>query len=305
MYQSRAQRDVIAEAAIRLCNNPRSMAGNTRTTLLTALLTLSAAVRLHAQLPLPDGPTVDPALRFVVASIKPYNDTGPARFRIQPAGHVDISGSSVRLLLRNAFRVQDDRLIGVPGWADTDRYSILAKAPDGASVSSVPTMLANLMADRFSLTTHTEIRESQTFDLVPADDKRRLGQALRPTSKECSATIASGASAPAAPAPVDQAPCGVLQTAAGVVRATGVRLTRLVQVLSQLTGRPVSDTTGLDGLYDFTLKFNPNLNADAIGDANGPHLFTALQEQLGLRLSSQRRTVQVVVIDRLERPTAD
>ena len=67
----------------------------------------------------------------------------------------------------------------------------------------------------------------------------------------------------------------------------------------------MNDITGLDGLYDFTLKFNPNLNADAINDSNEPHLFTALQEQLGLRLFSQRRTVQVVAIDRLERPTAD
>ena len=276
-----------------------------RTTLVTLGGAMLATVLLSAQLPLPEGPPSDPALRFVVASIKPYNDPGPARFRIQPAGHVDISGSSVRLLLRNALRVQDDRLIGVPGWADTDRYSILAKAPDGASVIGVPTMLANLMADRFSLATHTETRESQTFDLVAADDGRRLGPALRPTSKECSTMVATGASAPGAPAPVDQAPCGVLQTAAGIARATGVRLARLAQILSQLTGRPVNDTTGLDGLYDFTLKFNPNLNADAIGDSNDPHLFTALQEQLGLRLSSQRRTVQVVVIDRLERPTPD
>ena len=285
------------------------MARNTRsTTLATTSLTLCGAVLAtvlsSAQLPLPDGQPVDPALRFIVASIRPYNDPGPARFRIQPAGHVDISGASVRLLLRNAFRVQDDRLVGVPGWADTDRYSILAKAPDGASVSSVPTMLANLMTDRFSLTAHTETRESQTFDLLPADDRGRLGPALRPTSTECSTMIATGDPATAAPA-VDQAPCGALQTAAGIARASGVRLTRLAQMLSQLTGRPVNDTTGLDGLYDFILKFNPNLSVDAIGNSNEPHLFTALQEQLGLRLSPQRRTVQVVVIDRLERATAD
>jgi bla regulator protein blaR1 len=280
------------------------MISNVRTIALALCGVVVATVLSSAQLPLPDGQPSDPALRFVVASIRPYADTGPARFRIQPAGHVDISGASVRLLLRNAFRVQDDRLIGVPGWADTDRYSILAKAPDGTSVRGVPTMLANLMADRFSLTTHTETRESQTFDLVRADDKRRLGAALTPTSQECSATIATGGSAPARAA-VEEAPCGALQTAAGMARATGVRLTRLAQLLSQLTGRPVNDTTGLDGLYDFTLKFNPSLSADAIGDSNDPHLFTALQEQLGLRLSSQRRMVQVIVIDRLERPTAD
>ena len=268
-----------------------------------ALLVPAALV---AQVPLPEGPPVDPELRFEVASIKPYVDIGPTRLRMQSNGQFDLTGSPVRLMLRNAFRVQDHHLVGVPDWANTDRYSVLAKAPTGVPVTAMPTMLTNLMVDRFNLAFHRETREVETFDLVLTDGDARLGPALRPTSAECEARITSGAPAAAAPAPVgDQAPCGAVQAAAGIARASGVPLARLVQMLAQLTNRPVSDKTGLTGLYDFTLSFNPNLSADAAVDADPPHLFTALQEQLRLRLVSQRGPARVVVIDRIEMPTPD
>ena len=130
---------------------------------------------------------------------------------------------------------------------------------------------------------------------------------MRPTSADCQAMIATQALATAEPARAgpDQAPCGAMQVGAGVARGAGVPLARLVQVLSQLTQRPVNDGTGLSGLYDFTLKFDPNVNGDAVGNSDVPHLFTALPEQLGLRLSSQRGSVQVVVVDRIEKPTVD
>jgi uncharacterized protein (TIGR03435 family) len=277
---------------------------------LTMALTLCGAVlvpaTLVAQIPLPEGPPVDPGLRFEVASIKPYVDSGPTRLRMQPSGQFDMTAAAVRLMLRNAFRVQDHHLIGVPDWANTDRYSVVAKAPSGAPVTAMPTMLKNLMVDRFNLAFHRETREVETFDLMLDNGDAKLGPALRPTSAECEARITSGAPAAAAPPPVgDQAPCGAMQTAAGIVRASGVPLGRLVQMLTQFTNRPVSDKTGLTGLYDFTLKFNPNLNADAAVDADAPHLFTALRDQLRLRLVSQRGPAAVVVIDRIEKPTPD
>ena len=261
---------------------------------------------LIAQVPLPDGPPVDPALRFEVASIKPYVDSGPTRVRMQPGGQVDFTGASVRMLLQNAFRVRGDQVFGLPDWGDMNRYSVLAKAPDGTPVTAVPTMLANLLADRFNLVIHRETRETETFDLVLARNDGKRGPALSP-SAECQATMAAGAPAAAAPprAGPDQPSCGTLQTAAGMVRAAGVPLAQLVKMLSQFTGRPVNDRTGLSGLYDITLRFNPNLNVDAVGNSDAPHLYTALPEQLGLRLSSQRGSVQVVVVDRIERPTVD
>lgn len=276
---------------------------------LTLVLTLGGALLVPAplvgQVPLPEGPPVDPGLRFEVASIKPYVESGPTRLRIQASGQLDMTGAPVRLMLRNAFRVQDHQLIGVPDWANTDRYSVLAKAPNGAPVTAMPTMLTNLMVDRFRLAFHRETRETETFDLVLNDGDATLGPALRPTSAECEARITSGAPTTAPPPVGDQAPCGAMQAAAGFARASGVPIARLVQMLTQFTNRPVSDKTGLTGLYDFTLTFNPNLNADAAGDSDAPHLFTALREQLRLRLVSQRGPAQVVVIDRIEKPTPD
>lgn len=296
--------------AVDQVERPKRIEVITRREKLAVALMLSGAVlvraTLLAQIPLPDGPPVDPGLRFEVASIKPYVDSGPTRLRIQPSGQFDMTGSTVRLMLRNAFRVQDHHLIGVPDWANTDRYSVVAKAPNGVPVTAMPTMLTNLMVDRFKLAFHRETRETETFDLVLDGGDAKLGPALRPTSAECEARITSGAPAAAAPPPVgDQAPCGTMQAAAGITRASGVPLGRLVQMLTQFTNRPVSDKTGLTGLYDFTLTFNPNLNPDAAVDPDAPHLFTALREQLRLRLVSQRGPAEVVVIDRIEKPTPD
>jgi uncharacterized protein (TIGR03435 family) len=287
--------------------------GSRRLTAATLCGAVLVPAVLNGQLPLPEGPPVDPALRFDVASIKPYNEDGPTRVRIQPPGRLNITGASVRILLQTAFRVRADEVFGLPDRSETPRYSIVANAPDGAPITAIPTMLANLLADRFSLVIHREAREIERFDLVLARDDGKLGPELRPTSGECEAMVAKQAPASTAPVRSDPnaAPCGTLQAAPGLARASGVALGRLVQVLSQASDRTVNDLTGLAGLYDFTLKFNPEVNVDPVRDRDAaplfdtPQLFTALQEQLGLRLVSRRGTAQVVVVDRIETPTAD
>ena len=162
---------------------------------LTAGMALSCVVLvqalLTAQLPIPEGRPIDPALRFEAASIKTYSDNGPTRVRMQPSGAIDVTGGSVRMLVQNAFRVRAEHVAGLPDWADRERYSVVAKAPAGASVTAIPTMLANLLADRFNLVTHRETRETQSFDLVLALDNGRLGPALRPTSAECQVMVAA------------------------------------------------------------------------------------------------------------------
>jgi uncharacterized protein (TIGR03435 family) len=276
---------------------------------------LVAPMLLTAQVPIPEGKPVDSALRFEVASIKRYEENEPTRFRMQASGTLNVTGGSLRILISNAFHVRGEHVVGLPGWADNERYSIVATAPAGASVTAIPTMLTNLLADRFQLAVHRETRETESFDLVLARDDRRLGPAVRATSVECQALLEVPPAAAAPPRSGDQAPCGSLQAGPGIARASGVTVGRLVQMLSQLTGQPVADKTGLSGLYDFTLTFNPNVrnpsvaNPGATAEAGGspvaPHLFTALLEQLGLRLASQRGTAQVVVVDRIERPTTD
>jgi uncharacterized protein (TIGR03435 family) len=149
----------------------------------------------------------------------------------------------------------------------------------------------------------------------------RLGPDLKPTSAECQATIAerqAAAKRGATPLPDPNDPCGSGRNTPGLISATGRSIAQLVPMLSDLTARPVIDKTGLTGLYDFTLKFAfegrmPGLmgplgvppGAAPTVDPDAPSLSAALQDQLGLKLEGARGPVEIVVIDRFEKPTLD
>jgi uncharacterized protein (TIGR03435 family) len=308
----------------------------TRRTLLLILLAFAAPFGAAAQfppLPVQPGAPVDPDVRFEVASIKPYDDSsGMMRMMMQPA-RFEAMGLPVRLLMRQAFRVQDYQLVGLPDWASAERYTITAKAPGGAPPNAVPVMLANLLKDRFALTMHTERREMPAFDLVLARADGRLGPQFKESSAECQALIKERTTAgpgrggppplpgtPGGPPLFDPAkqPCGSMRTGPGIIGGGGLPLAQLVQMLSQFSGRPVNDRTKLTGFFDFTLNFTPEpgLGTSPFGpppagapplpaDTNAPNLFTAVQEQLGLKLESVRAPIEVVVVDRLDKPTAD
>jgi uncharacterized protein (TIGR03435 family) len=203
--------------------------------------------------------------------------------------------------------------------------------------------MLNLLKDRFQLATHLETRELPIFTLVRARTDGRLGPSITTTPADCQATVAERNAAAAAfaagrgaPPPLPgrpggpplpdltapMPPCGMGRFLTGNVAASGQTLAQLVTTLSDWVGRPVIDKTGLTGLYDFTLKFAPE-GVRASGplgptltllqgqvqsppaDPNAPSLEAALQEQLGLKLEPGRGPVEVVVIDRLERPTPD
>jgi uncharacterized protein (TIGR03435 family) len=190
-------------------------------------------------------------------------------------------------------------------------------------------LLLNLLKDRFQLATHLETREQPIYHLVLARADGRLGPNLKATSAECQATIEQRRAAalaaarggpppplPTMPDPNGPVPCGFVRIPPGLVAGSGFALP--VATLSDLTGRPVIDKTGLTGLYDFTLQYSPELGRvagplgllgpgapAAVTDPDAPSLFAALQEQLGLKLENARGPVEVVVIDKLEKPTLD
>jgi uncharacterized protein (TIGR03435 family) len=299
-----------------------------------------APVILAAQLPVPPGPPVDPNAQFEAASIKPFDASagGPVRLMMIP-GRLEANGVPLRLLLRQALRVQDYQIIGVPDWANTERYSVVAKMPDGAPPNASPVMLANLFKDRFKLVMHTESRDMPIFNLVLARTDGRLGPNLKPTSAECQAEMkarlggpgpggpggpggagrAGGPGGPPPPPDFNQpSPCGMMRIGPGLSNASGQSIAQLVQLLAQFSGRPVIDKTGLMGAYDFDLKWapDPGGNAGPFGppppgapalavDPDAPNLYTAVQEQLGLKLENTRGPVDVIVIDRIERPSLD
>jgi uncharacterized protein (TIGR03435 family) len=191
------------------------------------------------------------------------------------------------LLIRQAFeRWQDDAIMGGPPWQWTDRWDIVAKA--ASPTAPMLPMIRTLLAERFRLVTHHETRELPIYALVIARRDGRLGPALHASTS-----------------------AGGFQEGSWVFTARGVPISILVNSLSLPAGRAVIDRTGLAGLYDIELHWTPaGLSAAAGADApapasDAPSIFTAVQEQLGLRLESTKAPVDVLVIDHAERPTPD
>jgi uncharacterized protein (TIGR03435 family) len=276
-------------------------------------------------LPPPPGVGVDPNSRFEVASVRRVDEgSGQIFIRMTPGSGLEAT-MPVGMLLRQALRKADYQIVDVPDWIDTERYSIRARAPEGTPAAAVMVMLANLLKDRFQLATHLETREIPVFHLVTRSSDGRLGPDLKATSAECQATIAEMQAAARRgdpPRPLSAAlfdpkarPCGSSRVDSGAAIGTGQTMAQLASTLSDLVGRTVTDKTGLMGLYDFTLKYAPEPGRYAgpsgpppgapapIVDPNVPSLAVALQEQLGLRFEGARGEVEVMVIDRVERPT--
>ena len=280
----------------------------------------------------PPGQPVDPNTRFEVVSVKPVADAGRFGRFLPLLPRFEFSELPIGWLVRQALQKPDYRMIGAPAWVDMDFYTIMAKAPDGTPQAALSTLILNLLKDRFQLATHLETRELPIFHLVMARADGRPGPALKATPADCQKTVAerdaaaaAGRSGPPPLPPLDlnaPPPCGFGRLITGNVAVSGRTIAQFVETLSDWVGRPVIDKTGLTGLHDFTLKFAPEgvrasgpmgptltlRSAQAAAppvDPNAPSLSAALQEQLGLKLENARGPVEVVVIDRLEKPTPD
>jgi bla regulator protein BlaR1 len=275
------------------------------------------------------GPPIDPQMRFEVVSIKPFDASGGAQARItMNPGRYDVVGMPLRLVVGQGLRAPLDRIFGWPDWIDTERYTIAAKMPDGPPppAAAIFVMIENLLKDRFKLVTHRETRELPVYNLVLARSDRRLGPAFKESSAQCQAELTARLDAARGGAPMPTTPpvaadCGRVQLGLGTVSMTGTHMVPLANFLTQSVGRPVIDRTGLSAFYDLTLKWTPDAGGNPApfglpagvlpqapqppADPDAPNIFTAVQEQLGLKLEAGRGPVEVVVIDRLEKPTLD
>ena len=209
-----------------------------------------------------------------------------------------------RDLILFAHDIQRPYLIGLPGWAENERFDIVARAggvaqtlPAGGNVEWL--MLRKLLEDRFKLTAHAETREMQVYALVMARRDGRLGPQLRRSQVDCTSTPP----APPAANGGGQPPCA-RRNGPGFTAAVGQPISAFLFFLTGQVQRAVVDRTGLTGTWDIELTFSPDGFSDPATPQNsGPSLFTALQEQLGLRLEPSSGPVQVLVVDRIERPT--
>ena len=280
--------------------------------LQTATLSVLAAVWLAAQ------PPTAP-LTFEVASIKPSaGDEHRIGIQILPGGGLRVSGAPLRMLLTVAYGVREFQISGGPGWINSDRYDILAKPERGTASDNAPSdprpmsdserktvqeqmqqRLQSLLADRFQVTIHRETKEAPVYALVVA----KGGSKLQPSERK-------EGNAPRGP---------MMRLGRGEINGQGVKLEMLATSLSNILGRSVVDQTGLSGNFDVKLQWTPDLGqsptpfggaapppgvqAPPPPDPNGPSIFTALQEQLGLRLESQKGPVEMIVIDHVEKPS--
>jgi len=269
-----------------------------------------AAPRVEAQAS-PAAGTSSPS--FEVASIKP-NHSGDNRISLMfaPDG-LSASGASVKMLVDFAYNMKDFQISGGPGWIDSERFDIEAKMEESTiaalkkltleqSIEQRRLMVQSLLAERFKLKVSHSSKELPIYALVVAKNGPKLTK---------SADAPPGPGAPGGPGPRS-----MMSLQIGELTATAISMTMLADRIAREVGRNVVDKTGLEGRYDFTLHWTSDrqaLSAAGPADANqgpapsqdssGPSIFTALQEQLGLKLESQKGPVETLIIESVEKPS--
>jgi uncharacterized protein (TIGR03435 family) len=258
------------------------------------------------------------ALQFEVASIRVNRDPSdrPRLVRpiLQKGGRVLMTNQTLRELIRTAYGVRENEVIGGPGWSRSIGFDLEARGTSDMSVETARVMLRTLLAERFSLAVHREQRDLPIYVLTIATGNR-LGPQLKAAETSCAPVTQPKGLPPPPPPPrgiVESVPLmvdrGPLRCPSiflpGLLSARSVSMDVLATELAEPVGRAVVNRTGLVGEFDLDLSYAPDLNALAGPDvATVPGLTTALQEQLGLKLEPTRGSVEVLVIDRAAMPT--
>jgi len=253
---------------------------------------------------------------FEVVSVK-INKSGDRRSSIQLGNPDSFIATNLGLpsLISAAYEVPPGKLSGGPAWIASERFDITAKAEGRISLDTKMQMLWSLLEDRFKLKIRIDTKEGQIYALVMARADRRLGPNIRPSSPECVAAIEArsrfDASPPPPPKPGEQPACSGIPGVQGNYRFNGRKMSEFAVSLGAIMRQTVVDRTGLDGRFDIAFSASldelvPSPRAVGAGDPERPpSVFTALQEQLGLKLDAQRGQVETFVIDRVELPTED
>ncbi|MDR3700648.1 MAG: TIGR03435 family protein [Candidatus Sulfopaludibacter sp.] len=262
---------------------------------------------------------------FEVASVKPAAPNGPAgvmpflkgpmeeqvRFQGGPGskdpGRIDYVGVTLKMLLKRAYDVSADQISG-PDWLDTERYDIVAKVPPGTSGEQLRLMLQELLTERFQISLHRETKTLAVYSLTVAKN----GPKLKPAEKlpeykddeERKAAMKKSASA------FLEARMAAMRRGEHVpgrsFHMASATMAGFATWLSSNLDRPVKDKTQLDGIYSFSLTWEPD-DAKPRGDAPlGPSLFAAVEEQLGLKLQRENEQVELLAIDKAQKvPTSN
>jgi uncharacterized protein (TIGR03435 family) len=258
--------------------------------------------------------------QFEVASIKPTGSRGGGSMRPMP-GRLTAS-APLRVLMEAAYHVQPFQIVGGPEWVEWDGYAIDAKAAGQPEHAQMMLMLQSLLEDQFQLRAHRESREMPIYALAPARGGLKLPPPRDGSCVEQTEVLGPLADPGARMQPPGEGPtlaprCGGLDVPleAGGARIRGgkVPMAEFVRVLSRVLGRTVTDRTGFAGVFDVNLDFLPDDTTVGLPPpppgaipfvTASPSIFSAVQ-QLGLRLESTKGPVEVLVIDHVERPSAN
>jgi len=250
-------------------------------TALLAALALGAAGLLQAQIPAP-------AYKFDTASIKPGSSSADSvRINPGPNGGLRTENTTAMMLLTFAYDVRDFQIAGAPAWVSSDRFNIIATSSQQESGEREDIKrqrqrqgLQSLLLDRFKLVIKPETREMQMYSLVVG----KGGLKMKPSKQ----------SAP----DIHRQPARIT--------GRGVTLDMLSSTLSSVLQRPVANDSGLQGAYDFEIEWSPDSAMTEEGKADDPHsIFSAVREKLGLRLESKKGPGQVLVVVKIEKPSAN
>jgi uncharacterized protein (TIGR03435 family) len=242
------------------------------------------------------------AVPFEVASVKPNHSDGEPSMIVPSRGTVVITNVPLLNVIVNAYGIPAFRMVGAPAWITRERFDISARIPDTSSPGQVRSMLQTLLVQRFNLKAHQETREQPVYEVVVARPDGRLGPRLKRSDSDC----ATANNPPAVPPSLDSPCAGLFGVGPGGGRivSKGQPLDRVISALSMAVSRAVVDRTALQGPFDVDLQWGADVGT-AVTISDTPSIFTALQEQLGLRLQPSRGLVDVLVIDNVERPTPD
>jgi len=246
-------------------------------------------------------------LAFAAVSVKVNRSMATRQdLALQPGGRFTATNAPLSRLISGPYGVQEFQIVGLPAWATTTRFDIVANADFDPTDAQALVMLKALLIERFHLRTHTAKREETVFALSVARADGRLGPGLRVTPPCTPGSTAT--STPEAPrTPATDRRCRAYQTANGRITGVGNTMPRFAGVLERFVGHKVIDRTALGGTYDLKLEWTPEARAvDRVDAAStGQAIFTALREQLGLKLESTKAPVDVLVIDSIDIPSPD
>jgi uncharacterized protein (TIGR03435 family) len=255
---------------------------------------LRSAVLLLLASALAVGQTPAALPSFEVAAVT-ANKSGELRMAVdvQPGGKLTMHNVPMKVLIMFAWHLRADALSGGPGWIESERFDVVAKAPEKAPQDEIRRMLQTLLAERFKLAVHADQKPMPAFALVVG----KSGSKLQPSET----AVLSGQRCTPGEAPPGQRR----------VDCRHLTMALLADYLQELAVRdfpvPVVDQTGLPGAYDFSLEWTPTAGPGAAppADETGPSIFDAVATQLGLKLESRKLPLPVLVIDRVERVPAE